>query len=117
MQILRAGARASRDIADWGSHGVTMTATARVTSSEFAHVTIGHYSAGSVLGRHPTGSWQTFAVVTGRGWAEGADGARVDLEAGDVVIWEPGEHHASGSDDGMTVCIVQTAAKPDTARG
>jgi quercetin dioxygenase-like cupin family protein len=62
---------------------------------------------GGVLGRHPTGSHQLFAVVSGSGWVSGADGERAPIEAGNVVAWEPGEEHESGSAEGMTAIVVE----------
>jgi hypothetical protein len=48
-------------------------------------------------------------VVSGSGWASGADGVRHDLAAGDLVRFEPGESHESGSEDGMVAVIIETA--------
>jgi quercetin dioxygenase-like cupin family protein len=62
---------------------------------------------GGILGRHPAASHQLFAVVTGSGWVSGADGERELVSAGEVVIWDPGEEHESGSDDGMTAIVVE----------
>ena len=62
---------------------------------------------GGVLGRHPAAAQQLFAVVSGSGWVSGADGERELVSTGDVVIWEPGEEHESGSDDGMTATVVE----------
>ena len=62
---------------------------------------------GGVLGRHPAGPHQLFAVVSGSGWVSGADGERELVSAGDVVIWESGEEHESGSDEGMTAIVVE----------
>jgi quercetin dioxygenase-like cupin family protein len=62
---------------------------------------------GGVVGRHPSGSHQLFAVVGGSGWVSGADGEREPVATGDVVIWEPGEEHESGSEQGMTALVVE----------
>jgi quercetin dioxygenase-like cupin family protein len=53
-----------------------------------------------------------FAVVEGEGWVRGADGERAEVRAGDVVVWETGEDHDSGTESGMLVCIVQTSPDP-----
>jgi hypothetical protein len=50
--------------------------------------------------------------VSGEGWAAGPDDEPVALGAGDAVLWEPGEEHSSGSDDGMVVVIVQSPEPP-----
>jgi hypothetical protein len=40
-------------------------------------------------------------------WFSGGDGDRETVTRGDVVIWEPGEDHESGSDEGMTAIVVE----------
>jgi quercetin dioxygenase-like cupin family protein len=112
MRVIRAADNGRREITDWDSTGVAMSKLAEFAANDFARVTHGTYDAGAVLGRHPTGMWQAFAILDGDGWVEGGDGARVDVHSGDVVVWEPGEQHTSGSDAGMSVCIVQTTRDP-----
>jgi quercetin dioxygenase-like cupin family protein len=92
---------------------VTVTAHARVEQpvAGFA-VDVTRYAAGAENGRHPTRLWQLFAVVTGTGWAAGADDVRVALGPGDAVLWEPGEEHSSGSHDGMVAVVVQSPEPP-----
>ena len=112
MRIIRATVKPERVIADWGSRGVAMSCVSEFASNEGARVALGTYLPTSILGRHPTGSWQAFAIVDGAGWVEGDDGERYDVGAGDLVVWEPGEEHTSGSETGMRVCIVQTTRDP-----
>jgi GrpB-like predicted nucleotidyltransferase (UPF0157 family) len=58
------------------------------------------------IGRHPTQAQQLFAVVSGRGWVSGADGARREIGPGYAALWDPGEEHESGTDQGLTaICI------------
>jgi quercetin dioxygenase-like cupin family protein len=45
--------------------------------------------------------------VRGSGWVSGGDGERETIEAGEAVLWEPGEEHESGSGEGMTVLVVE----------
>ena len=101
-----------RDVADFGSQGVTASPHARVGAVKGAAVDVVTFKPGAVLGRHPTRLWQLFSVVHGAGWACGADGVRVQVVAGDCVLWEPEEDHESGSDDGMVVVVVQTPSPP-----
>ena len=72
-----------------------------------AHVVVIEVEPGGVVGRHPAGVAQLYAVVRGSGWACGADDVRVQLEAGDAVLFEPGEDHESGSDAGMTAFVIE----------
>lgn len=109
MRCLRVTAR---DVAAFGSHGVTASPLARVGAVEGAAVDVLTFEAGAVLGRHPTRLWQLFSVVHGGGWALGADGVRVPIVAPDCVLWEPGEEHESGSEEGMMVVVVQTPSPP-----
>ena len=72
-----------------------------------AHVVVIEVGPGGRVARHPAVGEQLFAVVGGSGWVSGADGAREPIEAGEAVLWEPGEDHESGSDSGMTVLVVE----------
>jgi hypothetical protein len=33
---------------------------------------------------------------------------REPISAGEAVLWDPGEEHESGSDDGMTVLVLES---------
>jgi quercetin dioxygenase-like cupin family protein len=74
-----------------------------------AHAYCIHIEAGGSIGEHPAGFGQLFLVVAGAGWASGADGVRVALQAGEGAYFERGERHAKGSDDGMTAIMLQVA--------
>jgi quercetin dioxygenase-like cupin family protein len=72
-----------------------------------AHVVVIEVGPEGVVARHPAVGAQLFAVVRGSGWVSGGDGERETIEAGEAVLWEPGEEHESGSDEGMTVLVVE----------
>ena len=72
-----------------------------------AHVVVIEVGPGGLVARHPAVGAQLFAVVAGSGWVSGGDGAREPIEAGEAVLWDPGEEHESGSDAGMTVLVVE----------
>ena len=72
-----------------------------------AHAVVIEVEPGGIVGRHPTGAVQLFAVVRGSGWVAGSDGRREAIGAGEVVVWETGEEHESGSDEGMTALVVE----------
>jgi quercetin dioxygenase-like cupin family protein len=72
-----------------------------------AHVVVIEVGPEGVVARHPAVGAQLFAVVRGSGWVSGGDGERESIEAGAAVLWEPGEEHESGSDEGMTVLVVE----------
>lgn len=96
---------------EYGSQGVRMSEVARVRKVDELAVHIAEIRPGGTLGRHPTRLWQLFSVASGSGWVAGPDGARNDIEAGQALLWAPGEEHESGSDDGMTVVITQASAR------
>jgi len=72
-----------------------------------AHVVVIEVGPGGVVARHPAIGAQLFAVVRGSGWVSGDDGERASISAGEAVLWEAGEEHESGSDDGMIVLVVE----------
>jgi quercetin dioxygenase-like cupin family protein len=71
------------------------------------HVVVIEVEPGGVVARHPAGGYQLFAIVSGSGWVSGGDGEREPIASGEAVVWDPGEEHESGSDEGMTVLVVE----------
>ena len=87
------------------------SASARVRRlAPSVHVVVIEVGPGGVVARHPAVVAQLFVVVSGNGWVSGADGAREGISAGQAVLWEPGEEHESGSDEGMTALVVEAEA-------
>jgi quercetin dioxygenase-like cupin family protein len=72
-----------------------------------AHAVVIEIAPGGVVARHPAGAAQLFVVVSGSGWVSGADGEREAIRAGEAVLWDQGEEHESGSDEGMTTLVVE----------
>jgi quercetin dioxygenase-like cupin family protein len=68
-----------------------------------------YFAPGGTIGDHLTGMPQVFMVVAGCGWVSGKDQIRVPIVAGQAAVWDSHEAHVSGTDDGMTVIMVQTA--------
>jgi quercetin dioxygenase-like cupin family protein len=102
----------NKPITAFGTTGVAAYALTRVGKVEGAAVDVLAFEPGAVLGRHPTRVWQLFSVVSGRGWASGADAVRHPLVPGDAVLWEPDEEHETGTEDGMVAVVVQTPISP-----
>jgi quercetin dioxygenase-like cupin family protein len=75
-----------------------------------AHVVVIEIEPGGVVARHPAGMTQLFVVFHGSGWVSGGDGERMSIAAGEAVVWEAGEEHESGSDEGMRVLVVEAEA-------
>jgi quercetin dioxygenase-like cupin family protein len=84
----------------------TLGARVRRLAAE-AHVVVIEIAPGGVVGRHPAAVPQLFAVLRGAGWVSGADGERTPVRAGEAVVWEAGEQHESGSEQGMAALIVE----------
>ena len=72
-----------------------------------AHVVVIEIAPGGVVGRHPAVVPQLFVVASGSGWVSGDGGEREAIRAGDAVLWDQGEEHESGSDEGMTALVVE----------
>jgi quercetin dioxygenase-like cupin family protein len=103
----------STTLSSFSSTGVTLRTHARVEQPvEGFAVDVVEFAARSRIGRHPTHLWQLLAVVSGEGWVAGPDGHAVPLDAGEAVLWEPGEEHTSGSSGGMVAVIVQSPVPP-----
>jgi quercetin dioxygenase-like cupin family protein len=97
----------------YSSTGVSITRFGRVEQPvDGFSVDVATFAARSRIGRHPTRLWQLLAIVSGEGWAAGPDGHAFRLVAGDAVLFEPGEEHASGSSLGMVAVIVQSPVPP-----
>jgi quercetin dioxygenase-like cupin family protein len=85
----------------------SVDAWVRGVSRNVLQVVVIEVGPGGVVGRHPAGPHQLFAVLSGSGWVTGADGEREAVSAGDIVVWEPGEEHESGSGEGMRALVVE----------
>jgi quercetin dioxygenase-like cupin family protein len=57
--------------------------------------------AGGTVGRHAAAAQQLFVVVRGSGWVAGGDGRREPITTGEAVLWDAGEDHQSGTDEGL----------------
>lgn len=105
MRLYRFDDAAARPITDWSTRAVAVVEMLQLADE--ADVSYLRYERNSVLGRHPTGRQQLFAVVDGQGWVSGPDAIRRSITAGQAAYWEVGESHESGSASGMTVIVIQ----------
>jgi quercetin dioxygenase-like cupin family protein len=105
----------SDPLTSYGSSGASLCAAARVLEPQDGlAVDVVRRAPGGTIGRHPTRLWQLFLVVPGSGWASGGDDRRRALVTGAAALWEPGEEHARGTDDGLTAVVVQSRVVPLT---
>lgn len=72
-----------------------------------AHAVVIEIGAGGVVGRHPAVFAQLFVVVRGSGWVSGSDAEREPIATGEAVLWDAGEEHESGSEEGMTALVLE----------
>ena len=92
-------------ITHFDSSGARIGGVARCAGE--ARVSLLQLDAGGVVGEHPAASAQLFLVVSGSGWVRGADEGRQPIASGEAALWEPGERHESGSDEGLVAVIVE----------
>ena len=107
MRVQLLSERASRleNVSTFESHGTCAVRLAHGHGE--AHAYLLQFEAGGAIGGHEAGYGQLLVVLTGRGWVSGHDGVRAEVGAGDMIVFERGEHHAKGSDTGMTAVMVQ----------
>ena len=68
-----------------------------------------HVGKGGFVPRHSAAAGQLFAVVEGSGWVAGSDERKVAIRKGQAALWAAGESHEAGTDEGMTVIVVEMA--------
>jgi quercetin dioxygenase-like cupin family protein len=103
--VRRIELRGEREVTAPGS----ISARVRRLTAE-AHAVVIEIAPGGVVARHPAVVTQLFVVVRGSGWVSGANGEREPIQAGEAVLWDPGEEHESASDEGMTALVVEAEA-------
>jgi quercetin dioxygenase-like cupin family protein len=100
--VRRVELRGEREVTAPGS----ISARVRRLAAE-AHAAVIEIAPGGVVARHPAVGSQLFVVVQGSGWVSGANGAPEAIQSGEAVLWDPGEEHESGSEEGMTALVVE----------
>ncbi|TLS38130.1 cupin [Pseudalkalibacillus caeni] len=66
-----------------------------------------HIQEQNIVGEHDAVVNQLFLVVSGSGWVAGENGKRIPIEQGQAAFWIKGETHTSGSEEGMTVIVLE----------
>jgi quercetin dioxygenase-like cupin family protein len=92
----------SRVIDRFGSVGFVHSRLARGE----IQVSLAELGPGGRIGGHPAVSRQLFVVLRGRGWVR-TESENAELAAGEAALWETGEWHESGTDEGMSVLVVE----------
>lgn len=74
------------------------------------HVGCMRLEPGGSVGYHQATTPQLFAVVEGSGWiSSGEERLREPISSGGAVLWDEGEWHEVGSDDGLVAIVVEGA--------
>ncbi|MFB3910083.1 MAG: cupin domain-containing protein [Candidatus Eisenbacteria bacterium] len=105
MRIVSFGDARERAIEDYES--IAATAVPIASGRGATRVYRVRFAPGGRIGRHVAGFPQLFLIVEGSGWATGGDGLRVDLLAGQGAVFDKGESHEKGSDEGATAIMIQ----------
>ncbi|MBE9917101.1 cupin [Paenibacillus donghaensis] len=71
------------------------------------HIGCFHIGPEGVVGSHPATAHQLFLVLNGQGWVIGKEGIKYYIKSGMAAFWEPEEIHESGSEQGMTVIVIE----------
>ena len=97
----------------FSSHGVVINhpidGIGLLTSSGPATMVTAQLEPGGVIGRHPATGRQALAVVTGAIEVWGGDGHAVDLTAGQLVVFDPGEEHETRAVTQASLAIMEWA--------
>lgn len=103
-----------RTIEAFESAGIEMDFLPRVAGAAESSVHVATLEPGGTIGLHRATKSQMFAVIAGEGQVASADGVRVTLSAGQLVIWEAGEMHQSWASTAMSVVIVESDGRFET---
>jgi len=80
------------------------------------HVGCVRLGPGGSVGFHQATTPQLFAVVEGSGWtASGEARDREGIAAGCAVVWDEGEWHEVGTDEGLVAIVVEAAEVAERA--
>lgn len=105
MRLFRFDAPVGKDLTQHHSANVAISPILRTAGS--VQVACMHVQAKGVIGAHPAVKPQLFLVVEGEGWVRGEADQRIPLAAGQAAFWQAGEHHESGSNNGMTALVIE----------
>jgi GrpB-like predicted nucleotidyltransferase (UPF0157 family) len=113
MDVFRFDEEVSIPISQFGSRFRLTPLTENGTTGR---VQVAYLPAGGGVARHPAVSDQLFAVVAGRGWVAGHDGAPRAITPGYAARWHAGEEHEAGTDSGLTAIIIEGSFDMRAAR-
>lgn len=106
MKIYRFDSSVGHKVDRYGSRGVIISAIARLKAETV--VSCMYIDRDGLVGQHQATAPQLFLVIHGEGWVRGQSDERIPIHAGNAAYWEKDERHESGSQNGMTVVILES---------
>ena len=105
MVIYKRDLDQAREISEFGSRGALITPLVKLNADALVHRI--RFDPHSLIGMHQAVGSQLFIVSEGSGWVRTNDEGKVYVSGGDMVYWMHGEWHESGTEQGMTVIIIE----------
>lgn len=96
----------TREIKDFDSSGAFIYPIVELNVGTVIHQI--QFGPHSTIGEHQAVGSQIFFIIEGHGWVRGDEPEPVYVSRGDMVYWEAGEWHESGTDDGMIVIVIES---------
>lgn len=108
MKLFSFNKEVGRNIPAFNSKNFIISKIIRLSGEGDTHVNCMHIGPEGVVGYHQAPIAQLFLVVQGEGWVRTNDNDRTVIKAGQAAFWTEGEWHESGSDEGMTVIVIES---------
>ena len=105
MKIFRFDPEVGKSMDAYNSSGFVISRIAHLFDE--AVLNCAYLKANGVIGYHQAVIPQLFLVVQGEGWVRGESPERTFVHAGQVVYWDKGEWHESGTETGMTAILIE----------
>lgn len=79
-------------------------------TSQPSHVGVIDLRENGLVGYHEATVPQMLIILEGEGWVRTGEEAKVEVTAGDIVLWEKGEGHETTTDKGMKAIVIESEA-------
>jgi quercetin dioxygenase-like cupin family protein len=113
MRIFRYDSDTGRDIQEYNSSNVFISPILQIEKGAVIHVM--SFDPYGVIGSHQAAGPQVLFIIQGEGWVRAESPEPISVAVGDVVFWDVGEWHESGSEAGMRVIAVEGTVPSRTA--
>ena len=106
MKIYKFSKENGKKVEKYQSHLATYVKIAQ--TNEAATIGYMYIEGEGTVGYHEAPIPQLFIVVEGEGWVTGENQKRIPIKRGEAALWEKGEWHTSGSEEGMAAIVIQS---------